>query len=1254
MYVTIDDLQIKTADNLIGTEYILISDVNNSYRTSIDSFNNVITDGVLSTISLDFTTGNLTTNTLTVNGLSTLSDINGKSLSLQSDIVYTDVGATGDILSIRDSEDNPLLSLQENGDFTVNGNLIVNGTNTILNTTTLDVEDINITIANGSADKYASNNAGITIDLGTDGTANILYNASTDSLDIDQNIFVGGETKTNTLRVQYDVDNDVYASGNQGLFTWNSDELTVNLDTGSSVIQLGQEQLVLVRNDSGADITNGTVLMATGSLGNSGRITVSPMTADGTNSKYIVGVATEDILNGSDGYCTTFGKVRGVSTDGSASGETWVDGTVLYVKPNDGGLLTSVEPTDTEAKMPVAFVIHAHANNGTLFVRVNAFDENHMKPWVETNFVKQDSAQALHSTSALSFTSNTLSLNKADGTSESIDLSSYLDNQNDYLSGATFNTVNGDLTLSMSGSNSLSDIVLNLDGRYLTSETDSQTLSWTEGTKNLSISNGNSIEITGFENSFSKNTAFNKNFGTISGTVAEGNHTHNSSDYNHDDLVGFVANEHIDWTIDNVTNDIHDNNLSSNVTVQGNTFNGNSQLVQTTADGKLPALDGSNLTGVSTANYYATSFSWTDGTGSGPTGTLSVSGTSDVSFGAIPTASGTVSGIITTITQTFAGNKTFSDNVTANSFVKSGGTSSQFLKADGSVDSTNYLTSYVNNYISGLSFNTADGVLTASRSGLTDLTVDLDGRYLQSETSHDDVVVDGDFTPGTNGFLKKTADGVYSVDSNSYSLSTHVHEGTEIDATGITDGYVLTADGLGNSVWESLPASSTTLSDLTDTTITTPTSGQILSYNGSSWVNSPAPTGFDINVLSEGTETDMDTADFIPYYDTSAGTNNKITVANLADELSTSLAGTGLTAVSGTLTLNFNGLSEYTEASLTSDDFIPLYENTGSSHGKISLLNLGDYLQTQEGWTTNAGTVTSIATSGAISGGTITSSGTISHLDTTGYKHIPSGGSSGQVLGWSADGTATWTDVSGSDFYMEENEFTATASQTTFTVTYTVGAVEVYRNGLKLSASDYTATNGTSIVLTTGADAGDLITVLTYQKFAVQGDSYTYTSTEQTASASQTVFTVSYDASVLEVYMNGIKLSNTDYTASNGTSVTLNVACVGGEILNFVTLSSVSLAEVKEEPTAEDNAINFAQEGVNNFELTATSANITVSSIGTISKGKSGIIIIHSAENITGWSANYKFKNVPTDLSGDEIFSYYIDSSFNIWIGRVQ
>lgn len=62
-----------------------------------------------------------------------------------------------------------------------------------------------------------------------------------------------------------------------------------------------------------------------------------------------------------------------------------------------------------------------------------------------------------------------------------------------------------------------------------------------------------------------------------------------------------------------------------------------------------------------------------------------------------------------------------------------------------------------------------------------------------------------------------------------------------------------------------------------------------------------------------------------------------------------------------------------------------------------------------EGATANTGTVTSIATSGAITGGIITSSGTISHSTAAGYKHIPTNGASGNYLKYGgSSGTASW------------------------------------------------------------------------------------------------------------------------------------------------------------------------------------------------------------------------------------------------------
>jgi hypothetical protein len=66
--------------------------------------------------------------------------------------------------------------------------------------------------------------------------------------------------------------------------------------------------------------------------------------------------------------------------------------------------------------------------------------------------------------------------------------------------------------------------------------------------------------------------------------------------------IGLSSVPNVDTTVaSNITSGIFsDSRLSSNVTLQGNTFNGASQLVQLTAAGKLPAIDGSLVTGLIT------------------------------------------------------------------------------------------------------------------------------------------------------------------------------------------------------------------------------------------------------------------------------------------------------------------------------------------------------------------------------------------------------------------------------------------------------------------------------------------------------------------------------------------------------------------------------------------------------------------------------------------------------------------------------
>ena len=64
-------------------------------------------------------------------------------------------------------------------------------------------------------------------------------------------------------------------------------------------------------------------------------------------------------------------------------------------------------------------------------------------------------------------------------------------------------------------------------------------------------------------------------------------------------------------------------------------------------------------------------------------------------------------------------------------------------------------------------------------------------------------------------------------------------------------------------------------------------------------------------------------------------------------------------------------------------------------------------------------------------------------------------------------------------------DFIATAGQTTFSVNYTPGFLQVYHNGVLLQPADYTATSGTSVVLGVAAALSDEVSVLTWSVFSV-------------------------------------------------------------------------------------------------------------------------------------------------------------------------
>ena len=145
----------------------------------------------------------------------------------------------------------------------------------------------------------------------------------------------------------------------QGRMFWDQADSTASLYLNSDVtLQLGQEQHVYVRNNTGTDWPNGVAGIATGSL-------AYRPTAVLANSAYITtcaaqGMTTQAIAKNESGFATTFGLVRSFDTS------DWAEGAALYVSSVSGQLTTTV-PT-SGYNVIFGRVLRSHPNDGIIFV----------------------------------------------------------------------------------------------------------------------------------------------------------------------------------------------------------------------------------------------------------------------------------------------------------------------------------------------------------------------------------------------------------------------------------------------------------------------------------------------------------------------------------------------------------------------------------------------------------------------------------------------------------------------------------------------------------------------------------------------------------------------------------------------------------------------------------------------------------------------------------------------------------------------
>jgi hypothetical protein len=173
------------------------------------------------------------------------------------------------------------------------------------------------------------------------------------ALDLDNVDHLGG-----LKYLQFDTANP--GSDAVGRLRWNAADGTLNLrgKDGMVTLQLGQESVQMVKNPTAGTIGNGLAVRVTGST--SGRMTVD--LADNNTvagATGVIGVLTNDIAAGAEGYVTTYGLVHDLNT------ASWTVGSVLYL--NGAGSLTATRPTNGRI-VQLGYVLDQSATSGTIFV----------------------------------------------------------------------------------------------------------------------------------------------------------------------------------------------------------------------------------------------------------------------------------------------------------------------------------------------------------------------------------------------------------------------------------------------------------------------------------------------------------------------------------------------------------------------------------------------------------------------------------------------------------------------------------------------------------------------------------------------------------------------------------------------------------------------------------------------------------------------------------------------------------------------
>ena len=188
-----------------------------------------------------------------------------------------------------------------------------------------------------------------------DGTTGKIIQNSTVTLDDTGNI-------VNTNSVQFDITPIVPTA--TGAMYWDDGNKTPSINLDADVtLQLGQENVALVYNGTGSTITNGSVVAVSGAQGQRPSVSLADADSEALSAPTL-GIATEDIANGAEGFIVTFGFVRGINTSAFTAGAP------IYLSQT-AGQFTATRPSAPAHTVALGWVIKVNASSGEVFVNIN-------------------------------------------------------------------------------------------------------------------------------------------------------------------------------------------------------------------------------------------------------------------------------------------------------------------------------------------------------------------------------------------------------------------------------------------------------------------------------------------------------------------------------------------------------------------------------------------------------------------------------------------------------------------------------------------------------------------------------------------------------------------------------------------------------------------------------------------------------------------------------------------------------------------